>query len=206
MSAHQREQQLAKARIVEKFGRGPYLFEFQLRIWGADNIPTEHFFTVELAPIDLMPISTHFFLEQVSQRLWDGTTIYLNADHVIGARPWNGDGTSKLDAFHQAGLATLPLIEYSPHYPHMPYTMAYSGGGPNLYLNKRHNVHHQYNDPCFAEVVIGRSTVDAMAGMKGHAHDPKHIRPIDIVAVRRATLQDLNESAAKEYLAVKAAR
>jgi hypothetical protein len=40
----------SEMKILQKFGEGPYLIEFELRVWGDDNRPAKYFFTMELAP------------------------------------------------------------------------------------------------------------------------------------------------------------
>jgi hypothetical protein len=39
-----------ETKILQKFGEGPFLVEFELRVWGDDNRPAKYFFTMELAP------------------------------------------------------------------------------------------------------------------------------------------------------------
>lgn len=42
--------QEAETMVFRTFGEGPFLVEFELRVWGDDNRPSKHFFTIELAP------------------------------------------------------------------------------------------------------------------------------------------------------------
>ena len=184
--------------ILEKFGPGPHLIEFEVHIWEG-NKPTQRFFTIEMAPTHLMPASVYNFLQQVSHGLWSGTSFHLNADHVIAARPLSGNGQiSRREIFDQSGFGILPFAEYSEGYPHLPYTLGFVGQGPAFYINKRHNHHH---DACFGNVVIGRYTIDKISRMRGYDHDPHRIRPVDIVAARIIKVKDLNAKATKEYLA-----
>jgi hypothetical protein len=206
------EQRQKQAQLIEKHGMGPYLVEFQLNIWGEDNRPVEHYFTVELAPSDLMPATVHFFLEQVGAGLWSETSFYENLEHVIVSRPVSGNGqVSKRQLFVDAGLAAPTIAEYSPHFPHAPYTLGLSDGARGepvtFYINKRHNVHrqsHSHDEACFAQVVVGRSTVDRLAALPGS--DAGRIRPVDIKQVRRIQLADLSPRAVQEYLQVKSSR
>lgn len=206
--SEERIQSMSKALLFEKYGRGPHLVEFVINIW-SDDKPVRHFFTVELAPTDLMPATTYFFLEQISRGLWSGTSIHLNADHVIAARPVSGNGQiSRRKDFMESGFGSLPIVEHSNMYPHKPYTLGFRNqqdAPAVLYINKRHNLHAE-TEACFAEVVIGRSTIDKLASMRGHELDPARIRPVDIVMVRKVSITELNERAAKEYLTVKAQR
>lgn len=203
------EQRRSQALLYETYGMGPYLVEFQLNIWGEDNRPVEHYFTVELAPSDLMPATSYFFLQQVSQGLWSGTSFYENLEHVIVSRPVSGNGQiSKRQTFVDAGLSRPPIQEYSPDYPHTPYTLGFTVNGRDepatFYINKRHNFHHHNSDACFAQVVVGRSTVDRLASMQGSAAG--RIRPVEITKVRRVKASDLSARAAQEYLLSKTSR
>jgi Cyclophilin type peptidyl-prolyl cis-trans isomerase/CLD len=209
----------SQALLLAKYGVGPYLVEFQLNIWGEDNRPVEHYFTVELAPSDLMPATVYFFLEQVTRGLWSETSFYENLEHVIVSRPVSGNGQlSKRQHFVDAGLSRPAVPEYSPYYfPHTPYTLGLSdnnaGGGDDahnnnagepvtFYINKRHNVHHhRISQACFAQVVVGRSTVDQLAAMPGS--DAGRIRPVEIKLVRRVQLTEMSPHAVQEYLLVK---
>lgn len=40
----------SETKLLQKFGDGPHLVEFELRVWGDDNRPTKYFFAMELAP------------------------------------------------------------------------------------------------------------------------------------------------------------
>lgn len=204
-------QQESKSAVLQKFGRGPLLVEFHLQIWGElDNRPTDHFFTVELASPELVPVTTHYFLEQVSKGLWSGTSFHINAEHVIMARPVNGNGQhSKRAEFAESEYGTLPFIEYSPLYPHLPFTLGFTAPTQNqpssIYINKKYNPQHA-REACFAQVVVGRSTIEKLAQLQGYAHDPTRIRPVDIIAVRQVSLEKLSETATKEYLTIKSAQ
>lgn len=180
-----------EALILERYGRGPYLIEFELNVWNSNNKYERRFFTVESAPVSLMPNTVHAFLEQVSARQWDGTSIPLNANHVIAASPVSGDG-------RDAKAITIPRPEYNPNYPHLPYTLGFSDS--SFYINKRNN-RQQEHESCFARVVIGRSTVDAIAAQT--TDSAGRIRPIDIVHVKRVLLTELSAKATREYLANK---
>lgn len=183
--------------IIERFGKGPHLVEFELVIWEGVK-PTMHFFTIEMAPTHLMSASVYLFLQQVASGLWSGTSFYMNADHVIAARPVSGNGQlSKRDLFEKSGLNSLPFAEHTEAYPHLPYTLGFVGRGPDFYINKNHNFHH---DPCFANVVIGRPTINKVAAMRVYDKGTSRIRPVDIVSARIVNFVDLSEKATEEYL------
>ena len=145
-----------------------------------------------------MPASVLVFLQQVKLGLWSETSFHLNAEHVIAARPVSGDGQiSKLDRFEASGVGKMPFLEYSEGYPHLPYTLGFIGKGPAFYINKKHNLHQ---DACFANVVVGRSTIDTIAQMRGLDSDPSRIRPITIKGARIVQLDDLSDRAMSEYM------
>lgn len=147
---------------------------------------------------NLMPTSVYYFLQQVEKGLWSGTSIHLNTEHVIAARPAHGNGVSLQSRFEDSGVGRLPFIEYSTAYPHAPYTLGFVSSGPSFYINKRWNLQHE--EACFATVVVGRQTVDSIAAMRGpHDEDPSRIRPVDIVAARRVQWTNLNDRAKAEY-------
>lgn len=203
------EQRRSQSQLYAKYGMGPHLVEFQLNIWGDDNRPVEHYFTIELAPSDLMPVTSYFFLEQVSKDLWSGTSFYENLEHVIVSRPVSGNGQiSKRQTFVDTGLSRPAINEYSPDYPHTPYTLGFNvnaqGEPATFYINKKNNFHHHNTDACFAQVVVGRSTVDRLASMQGSPAG--RIRPVEITQVRRVRLSDLSARAAQEYLLSKTNR
>jgi cyclophilin family peptidyl-prolyl cis-trans isomerase len=200
-----RQQRDAMNRLVEQFGDGPYLVEFETRTWSDDDdtatkvsTPLVRFFTIEMAPSHMMPITVHLFLQQVSNRLWDNTSFYLNAEHLFAAHPVSPNGMiSKRSLFTTTNLETLPFPEYNNAYPHLPYTLGLVGNGPEFYINKLFN---QHLDPCFAQVVIGRSTVDALFQMRGHDRTPSRIRPVEIVKARIIQRSKLLPNALNEYL------
>lgn len=189
-------QQESEQLLRQQFGVGPHFVEFELNIWEGSEAK-QHFFTIEMAPANIMPTAVLTFLQQVQAGLWSNTSIHLNAAHVIAARPVSGNGkVSKRDEFQKHGL--LPFNEYSESYPHLAYTLGFVGAGPAFFINKQHNYHR---DACFANVVIGRKTIDKIGAMRGLDSDSTRIRPVDIVATRILHGGDLNSKGKKEYLA-----
>jgi hypothetical protein len=146
-----------------------------------------------------MPTAVYYFLEQVDLNLWQDTSVYLNTGHIIVTQLVSGNRLiSKKEQFESSGYGALPFREYSDGYPHLQYTVGLVGQGPAFFINQQYNFHHQ--DPCFGNIVIGRSTVDMVSAMRGLDDETKsHIRPIDIVTARRIRLQDLSESGLAQY-------
>jgi len=95
LKMQQRIQAFSKKLLIEKYGIGPHYVEMQVDFDPAakedqlskQNTNTGDRVILELAPIDLMPHSVYFFLEQVHNKLYDGFSFHINADHVIQAGP-----------------------------------------------------------------------------------------------------------------------
>ena len=136
-----------------------------------------------------MPHAVHLFLEQVAHGLWNNAWFYINGPHVVqvGPQPSNvvpgpghavdeDDRTMALRPFRDLQLDTLTFPEYSAEYPHVPWTLGFTGrpGGPDFYINKVDNsVAHgpggqfqhdlsEHADSCFAKVIKGFDTLTAM--------------------------------------------
>lgn len=186
-NATQRE---AKRAATELFGPGPHHVKFTV-ILPTDEEEKERNFVVELAPLEIMPHSVHFFLQQVVHGLWNNAWFYLNGPHVLQGGPqaeedeeelWHLDHQEDDDRavamknFRDMDLEQLAFPEYSEKFPHVKWTLGFTGrpGGPDFYINKIDNraTHgpggqHQhdldeYGDPCFAKVVDGFDILDMM--------------------------------------------
>jgi hypothetical protein len=140
-------------------------------------------FKVELAPLNEMPHANHLFLQQVYHELWDGTWIYLNGPHVLQAGPqdWEEDAAGQsLKRFTDTQLDKLSFPEYSHSFPHVPWTLGFTGrpGGPDWYINKADNTkphgpggQYQHSleeqaDSCFAKIVDGKDTLQRIFHME----------------------------------------
>ena len=141
---------------------------------------------VEMAPLDSMPHAVHLFLEQVAHNLWNRAWFYVNGPHVLQGGPQANEDdiqddeeerTVALRPFRERQLETMAFPEYSQDFPHVRYTLGFTGrpGGPDFYINKDNNTvahgpggqfHHdldEFADPCFAKVVQQyEPVVDAM--------------------------------------------
>jgi len=149
-------------------------------------------FVIEMAPLESMPHAVHLFLEQVAHGLWNSAWFYVNGPHVLQAGPQASDAeveqaattdnnederSMALRPFRELQLETLSFPEYSEDFPHVRWTLGFTGrpGGPDWYINKQDNtathgpggqLHHEieeFADPCFAKVVKGFDTVKEMA-------------------------------------------
>ena len=160
----QRVQMLSEEETLLKYGPGPFRVEIELAFPDQQvnvNGPTK--FVIELAPLDLMPHSVHFFLEMASMGLLDGCSFILNALHVLKAAPLPYDGSSaasKARAFARMGLESVAFKEYSEQFPHKQYTVGFAAdGSPSFYINTEDNEEIHMGDPCFGKIVEGFDTV-----------------------------------------------
>lgn len=76
--------------VMERFGPGPHRVEFEVLLPVNSNNYKNNtdFFTIELAPLHLMPHSIHLFLEQVSHHLWDRSSFIINDVHSLQIGPY----------------------------------------------------------------------------------------------------------------------
>jgi cyclophilin family peptidyl-prolyl cis-trans isomerase len=172
-----------KNAVLEKFGEGPHRVEFKLD-FPPDEVPegTSDSFIIEMASIDLMPHTVHFFLEQASKGLLDGCSFHRNAGHVVQGGPISNHlnpGVNVRKPFADADLKSVSFQEYHPDFPHKKYTLGYAGrpGGPDFYVSTLDNTRNHgpggqasyavasEADPCFAKVVEGFEAVDRMQKM-----------------------------------------
>lgn len=184
-NATQRE---SKRAVLERFGPGPHHVRFTVEFPTEKDPPERGTFVVELAPLDLLPHANHLFLEQVYHELWDGTWIYLNGPHVLQAGPQDWDEETNgesLKRFTESKLDKLSFPEYSEQFPHLPWTLGFTGrpGGPDWYINKvdntkSHGPHGQFQhkleeqaDSCFAKVVEGQDTLQKVFSAEVYPRD-----------------------------------
>lgn len=167
--------------VIEKFGPGPHRVKFALRF--SNDEDKLEYFTIELAPVEMMPHSVHLFLEQVYHELWDYTWIYLNGAHILQAGPQSYEDEIEDEEayakFEEKELDQLAFPEYNAKFPHVAWTLGMTGrpGGPDFYINKNDNTHvhgpggqtqhalAEQADPCFAKVVDGFSTLQKIYKM-----------------------------------------
>jgi cyclophilin family peptidyl-prolyl cis-trans isomerase len=132
----------------------------------SSSTTTSSIIVMEMAPLDMMPHSVYMFLEMVDAKLFDGCSFILNAMHVIKAAPLPYDGSSaaaKVRSFALKGLESVAFREYSPDYPHGPYTVGFAvDGSPSFYINTQDNTDVHVGEPCFAKIISGFETVQRM--------------------------------------------
>lgn len=190
-------QEVSHREALERFGPGPHFVEFAVIFAGMKEGDKPSLFTVETAPLDLMPHSVLLFLEAVEKGLWDETAFVHHANHIISATPTiYYSGESKRSEFDKAGLSQVAFQEYSDDYPHKPYTLGFSGrpGGPDFYISTFDNTEMhgpggqvdaeliEEADPCFAKVVSGFDIVDKIYQKDSEA--PTDVHVVGILSVR----------------------
>lgn len=160
-------QEISKADALFKYGAGKIHVQLELEFPGSHHLkdgPTT--FVMEMAPLDKMPHSVYMFLEMVDAHLLDGCSFILNAMHVIKAAPLPYDGSSaaaKVRSFAQKGLESVAFREYSPDFPHDPYTVGFAADdSPSFYINTQDNSDIHVGEPCFAKIVSGFDTIKRM--------------------------------------------
>jgi len=183
-----RIQRMSHREVLELFEAGPYFVEIHVVVPTEDSLgkekdmPTESF-TLELASVDTMPHSIHFFLEQVYHELWDGCTFVLNAPHIFQAGPHSmAKDTDRLAMFTGHELEKLAFQEYHESWPHIKYSIGFAGrpAGPDFYINKidnsvshgpggqQHHALKEEADPCFGKVSDGFDVVDKLFSASGY--------------------------------------
>ncbi len=143
-----------------RYGPGPYEIEVAVRIEGEQK-----FFTIQTAPIDIMPHAIHTFMDSVVNGVWDDTMFIHKVQHVVLATPIDEKGNQKSPELTKK----LLFPEYSEKFPHVEHTIGYQGrpGGPEIYINLDDNsAHHgpggqkqhdlvEEADPCFGKITHG---------------------------------------------------
>jgi len=155
-------QEVSRKEAEQKYGSGLHRVKIELEFPSGETEGPDSF-VIELAPMDLMPHSVHFFLDMVSAGLLDGCSFILNALHVVKAAPLPYDGSSaaeKARSFTKFGLESVAFKEYSDRYPHTLYTVGFAAdGSPSFYINTEDNSEIHMGDPCFGKIVSGFDAV-----------------------------------------------
>ena len=128
LEATKKLQAVARKLIVAKYGPGPYRVKVDLEF--PASIPDfaakgkDGFIVIELAPIELIPVSVWTFLEVA--RTWVRGSFHRNANHVLQVQAVSSE-------IHQH----LPFQEYSKEFPHKKGTTGYCGrpSGPCWYVS-----------------------------------------------------------------------
>ena len=206
-----------------RFGPGPHKVEIQIEYpQVSQDAPPENWprvrksLFIEMAPLDIMPHSVNLFLQQVHHELWDGCTLIKNAHHKMEWGPtMNSDNArsgGKFNNFLEIGLDKVSYQEYSDQYPHVQWTVGFSGrpGGPNFYINKYDNslihgpggqAHHGHDlhneaDPCFGKIVEGMEVIDDISLIPIDVEN--EYSPLHAVMITRASILSQNRNSIVE--------
>lgn len=130
--------------LLQKYGPGPYYVQMKLKF--PETIPLkkahlrgnsaidaatvesiqeqyrEESILIELAPIEHVPYSVYFFLENVIQGFHHGA-FHRNAGHVLQAKATIRNKDTKIKKNNQI----FAWQEYSENFPHAVYTLGYAG-------------------------------------------------------------------------------
>eukprot|EP00538_Stauroneis_constricta_P006750 CAMPEP_0119547950 /NCGR_PEP_ID=MMETSP1352-20130426/1970_1 /TAXON_ID=265584 /ORGANISM="Stauroneis constricta, Strain CCMP1120" /LENGTH=415 /DNA_ID=CAMNT_0007593061 /DNA_START=241 /DNA_END=1488 /DNA_ORIENTATION=+ len=195
-------QEMSKHAAMEKFGPGPYRIEFELKFdpkveetAGTDA----KYFVVETAPLEMMPHSIYWFLEQVDRKLFQSNSFYINVPHVVQAGPRskfaNENSKSLMRRFKTSGFESLYFQEFNPEFHHHPWTIGFAGrpAGPEFYINLHENFEAHGpggqgpgGDPCFAKVISGFDTIERLIKTPGKPEDPALMN--SLVGIRSAVV------------------
>lgn len=176
-----------KTLAYDRYGPGPHTVQFDVRIW-TESRYEDASFAVQMATFEQLPASTFLFLEQVDRGLWDGTSFYMNAPHMLLAHPVSGSRDAyRLPQMESLGLARLPFPEYNTGMPHDKYTLGFgaasSTAGSFFFINKTNNASTQSGQPCFGKVVSGFDVIDRITALNTD-RTTYHIQPVDITSAR----------------------
>jgi cyclophilin family peptidyl-prolyl cis-trans isomerase len=155
---------------------------------------------IETAHVDQMPHTIHFFLEQVSNGVFDNTQFYWNAPTYVQAGPDHDPHKLQVMEQTQPSLVHLIYQEHSDRLHHQQYTLGYPGrpGGPDFYLNLEDNSGeqgpnngHTDTDPCFARIIRGFNTMERIHRSRVYEDDGvfrrkqyRIVHPVTIVSMR----------------------
>ncbi len=156
------------------YGTGPYLIQVEVVVDGKTK-----FFTIETAPIELMPHAVYSFMEMVKNKVWDETLFIHKVDHVVLAAPIDEEGKLK----DPTNSKPLLFPEYSEKFPHVKNTIGFQGrpGGPEIYINLDDNRDHhgpggqkqhdlvEEADPCFGVITKGVEVLDEFRALSRKA-------------------------------------
>jgi cyclophilin family peptidyl-prolyl cis-trans isomerase len=157
-----------------------------------DSSDALKYMTVELDG-ENMPHAVLTFLSQVDQGLYNtgSFAFHHHGDHIVYGSPvanhLNPNEEESWQLWESSGVSQLMFHEYTDQVPHAPYTIGFSGRGPNLYFNVLDNTesHAEIRDPCFGKVTRGFEVIDRMheASEEMENGDWKEIEP-GFVAIR----------------------
>lgn len=190
-----------------RWGEGPPRVVFEMEgLPGEEEREVEEV-ELELAPFELMPHVTHWFLTMVETGYWDGCHLIRNAKHVLQfnchartAATGNARLLARVPGDKAAqgkisGYKSVVFQEFSPDFNHLPFTLGVAGrpGGEDFYVNLVDNISSHgpggqgpEADPCFAKVVRGREVLEGWHGQLGD----EFLQPEEYVLVKRVYIRE----------------
>jgi hypothetical protein len=190
-----------------RFGSGPHLVQIEIEYPEyAEDVAAEHWprkrgsLRLEMASLDLMPVSVNLFLQQVHHGLLDNGNFLVNLPHILQVE------SVDVRRFQELKLDVVPFQEYHKDYPHEKFTLGFSGrpGGPHFYINKENNTdnhgpggqtHHDLHeeaDPCFAKVVEGYEILEYVYRIPPTPPGGVLMRPVTIINAKLISSREIN--------------
>jgi hypothetical protein len=117
--------------LVNKYGPPPYRLRMDITLpdyLEAPNGGQKAQILIEMAPIEHVPYSVYFFLENIVTGFHKGS-FHRNAGHVLQAMLYRQEGLQHTNFAWQ---------EYSPAYPHKKFTLGFAGrpsGSSAIYIS-----------------------------------------------------------------------
>jgi len=177
----------ARKMAVQRWGEGKVYVDFETK-YGS--------FRLEMAPFDLLPHATTWFLNLAETGYWERCGFVRNANHVLQA---NCNPKKKGPNKNRESMSIL-FQEYSDKYPHKKFTFGIAGrpGGPDWYINLQDNVKNHgpggqgpEADPCFARLIAGDDVILEMKKAPREASGfQAFIEPVIFTAVKVLTEEE----------------
>jgi len=185
--------------IRGRYGHGPHYVEIQLNFDPRSNVAhsnggASNRIVVELAPIDEMPHTVYWFLEQVNNRLYDGYSFQVNANHLVQAGPV--PNFRHLERFEEKGFSKFMFREYSKNYPHKQYTLGFAGpelSSTDFYISVEDNTN--IHGPDRNKSSIQRQREDLQTINNDGKHNSKQK-----ASVAAAVASPIHDTAATDYM------
>ncbi|ETO30840.1 hypothetical protein RFI_06276 [Reticulomyxa filosa] len=159
---------------------------------------------IEMAPFNIMPHTTRYFLQMIASGFWNGCHFFRNANHVIQANCHHRcvacsfqmccvvcKENAQAKVFFWIGTngrheyePSISFQEYSEEYVHKPFTVGIAGrpGGPDFYINLVDNIRNHgpggqdgEADPCFGKIVKGMEVIHHIQSLPKKPNDPLEV-------------------------------
>lgn len=176
----------ARKLAIRRWGEGKVYVDFETK-YGS--------FRLEMAPFDLMPHTTTWFLNLAETGYWERCGFIRNANHVLQA-----NCNPKVGAEKNKESMTILFQEYSDKYPHKKFTFGIAGrpGGPDWYINLQDNVKNHgpggqgpEADPCFARIIAGDDVILEMKSLpREDTGFQAFVEPVIFTAVKVLTEEE----------------